>query len=184
MIIRLAQGMLLASVAALAVTGCGAKPMESGVVATATPAVQEPKQQAASAPADLQSKIKVYFSDDDESKMIEKEVTISYRKDADKYAAALEALKNSDDAKAVSLFSDVTFRNVEFEAAKGELRMDLVFGPHAQLGSPGEDLFLQALKKTVFQFAEVKALYVLKDGKQAESLMGHMDLPYPIMRSN
>jgi hypothetical protein len=52
------------------------------------------------------------------------------------------------------------------------------------LGAPGEDFFLQALKKTAFQFPEVKTLSVLKDGQKVESLMGHMDLPYPIKRPN
>ncbi len=117
-------------------------------------------------------------------KLIEKEVTISYKQDADVYEGALNALKKSDDPKAISLFDDLTFTSTSFDKAKGELKIDLKFGPKTQLGAPGEELFLQALKKTVFQFPGVKSLYVLKNGKQVDSLMGHIELPYPIKRPN
>jgi hypothetical protein len=183
---RMIQGMLLASAVMMAATGCAQnKQTFSGQTeATATPVVQSPKPTETPAPELKQSKVKLYYSDDNESKLLEKESTVSYKADKDKFATTLLALKKSDDPKLVSLFADVAFKEVTFSPDKGELKLDLEFGPNAQLGAPGEELFLQALKKTAFQFPEVNAIYVLKNGNKVESLMGHMELPYPIKRVN
>lgn len=188
---RLFQGVLLVSAITMSVTACGQKgqliggstPQATTEVPIPTTMVQSP---APTPTPELlkQKKIKAFYSDKDEMKLIEKEVTISYKQDADVYQAALKSLQKSDDPKAIPLFDDLTFNSIVFDQAKGELKVDLKFGPKTQLGAPGETLFLQALKKSVFQFPEVKALYVLKDGKQVDSLMGHMELPYPIKRPN
>ncbi|KRE32352.1 GerMN domain-containing protein [Paenibacillus sp. Soil724D2] len=190
---RLIHGVLLVSAITLSVTACGQKgqlvggatPQATTEVPTPTTVVQSPAPTPTATPEPLkQKKVKAFYSDQDEMKLIEKEVTISYKQDADVYEAALNALKKSDDPKAIPLFDDLTFTSTSFDKAKGELKLDLKFGPKTQLGAPGEELFLQALKKTVFQFPEVKALYVLKNGKQVDSLMGHLELPYPIKRPN
>jgi hypothetical protein len=190
---RLFHGVLLVSAITLSVTACGQKGQLVGgathqattEVPTPTTVVQSPAPTPTATPEPLkQKKVKAYYSDQDEMKLIEKEVTISYKQDADVYVAALNALKKSDDPKAIPLFDDLTFTSTSFDKAKGELKLDLKFGPKTQLGAPGEELFLQALKKTVFQFPEVKSLYVQKNGKQVDSLMGHLELPYPIKRPN
>lgn len=189
---RLFYGVVLVSAITLSVTACGQKGQLVGgatpqatSVPTPTTVVQSPAPTPTATPEPLkQKKVKAFYSDQDEMKLIEKEVTISYKQDADVYEAALNALKKSDDPKAIPLFDDLTFTSTSFDKAKGELKIDLKFGPKTQLGAPGEELFLQALKKTVFQFPEVKNLYVLKNGKQVDSLMGHLELPYPIKRPN
>ncbi|MEW9698913.1 GerMN domain-containing protein [Paenibacillus sp. SI8] len=188
---RLIQGALLVSAITLTVAGCGQKVALIGgatpqpTMNTEAPVVQSP-QPAATPTADAMKhqKVKAYYSDQDEMKLVEKEVEISYKLDGTPYEAALNVLTKSDDAKALTLFDDMKFTSVAFDKAKGELKIDLKFGPKTQMGAPGEELFLQALKKTVFQFPEVKSLFVLKDGKQVESLMGHLELPFPIKRSN
>ncbi|WP_261301053.1 GerMN domain-containing protein [Paenibacillus andongensis] len=189
---RLFYGVVLVSAITLSVTACGQKGQLVGgatpqVTSAPTPTtvVQSPAPTPTATPEPLkQKKVKAFYSDQDEMKLIEKEVTISYKQDADVYEAALNALKKSDDPKAIPLFDDLTFTSTSFDKPKGELKIDLKFGPKTQLGAPGEELFLQALKKTVFQFPDVKNLYVLKNGKQVDSLMGHLELPYPIKRPN
>ena len=189
---RLVQGALLVSAITLSVTACGQKSQLSGAAtpspqATSTPIATTSTQTITPKPtiAPLkQVQVKAYYSDQDEMKLVEKVVTVSVEKDSDAYAAALKALQKSDDPKAIPLFDDLKFTSVKFDAAKGEMKLDLAFGPKTQLGAPGEELFVQALKKTIFQFPEVKTLYVLKDGKQVDSLMGHLELPYPIKRPN
>ncbi|SDN85041.1 Sporulation and spore germination [Paenibacillus sp. yr247] len=187
---RLFQGVLLVSAITLSLTACGQKAQLTGgatpqatIAPSSTPLIQSPLPSSTPEPL-KQKKVKTFYSDQDEMKLVEKEVTISYKQEADVYEAALNALKKSDDPKAIPLFDDLKFTNTAFDKAKGELKIDLKFGPKTQLGAPGEELFLQALKKTVFQFPEVKSLYVLKDGKQVDSLMGHLELPYPIKRPN
>jgi Sporulation and spore germination len=182
---HLYQGILISSLIALAVTGCGQKPATNANQPTSTPE-STPVVSATPAPTpDVKtSTVKVYFTDSNQSKLIEKEATVTYKPDETPYAATLNALKKSSDSSLASLFSGVTFKTVAFDKATGDLKLDLGFGSNSQLGAPGEDYFLQALKKTVFQFPEVKTLSVLKDGQKVDSLMGHMDLPYPIKRPN
>ncbi len=43
-------------------------------------------------------------------------------------------------------------------------------------------MLLEAIQKTLFQFPEVDSIDILVDGKPADSLMGHMELPHPIKR--
>lgn len=189
---RLVQGALLVSAITLTLTACGQKAQFSGSATTsATPLASVEPIATAAAPTTTPKptaeplkkvQVKAFYSDQDEMKLVEKEVTVNVLKDSDVYEAALKALQKSEDPKAISLFDDMKFTSVKFDAANGEMKLDMAFGPKTQLGAPGEDLFLQALKKTVFQFPEVKSLYVLKDGKQVDSLMGHLELPYPIKR--
>ncbi|MNP82329.1 hypothetical protein D3C76_1809300 [compost metagenome] len=50
------------------------------------------------------------------------------------------------------------------------------------MGSGGELLFLDVLKQTMFQFEEVQSIQLMVDGKETESLMGHVELENPIVR--
>ncbi|MNH99680.1 Sporulation and spore germination [compost metagenome] len=184
----LIRSTLFASLVVMAVSGCAQSEKQlvnapQSTLKTVTAAESSPTPKPTPSPEVKQSKVKVYYSDADQMKLIEKEVNVSYKQDADKYEAAFNALKKSEDPAQFSLFTEIVFKTVTFDAAKGELKLDLTFGPGAQFGAPGEDLFLQAIKKTGFQFAEVKEIYVLKNGKQEESLMGHLDMPYPIKRN-
>jgi hypothetical protein len=182
---HLYQGILISSFIALAVSGCGQKPAHNAAQETTTP-VSTPIVSATPAPTPelKKSTVKVYYTDSNQSKLVEKEATVSHKPDEAPYAATLNALKKSSDSNLASLFTEITFKTVVFDKATGDLKLDLGFGPNARLGAPGEDFFLQALKKTAFQFPEVKTLSVLNDGQKVESLMGHMDLPYPIKRPN
>jgi hypothetical protein len=182
---HLIQGMLLSSAIILAASGCAQKQQSAPPVAPQeTKAAATPVATPTATPELKKSIVKVYYSDSDLTKLVEKETTVSYKQNETPYASTMDALKKSDDSTMISLFSDITFKSVAFDKAKGDLKLDLGFGPNAQLGSGGEGFFLDALKKAAFQFPEVKTLTVLKDGQQVESLMGHMDLPYPIQRPN
>jgi len=177
---------LLAGALTIVLAGCGQKTLGSGGAPTPQPAVSTPAAAAAATPTatpePMKTKtVKVYFADDDLTKLIEKTATVSYKEDSEVYKAALEALKSTDQAGLHSLFAKVTFNSVKRDG--GALRIDLTLNEGAQLGSGGESFFLDALKKTVFQFPEITELYVTKDGAQVESLMGHMDLPYPMKKS-
>ncbi|MCR8641693.1 GerMN domain-containing protein [Paenibacillus sp. N1-5-1-14] len=181
------KGFALILTIALMIAGCGQKQALQGNVSTSTPVptvepTQTPTPTPTATPIPKKTKqVKVYYSDDNLEELVEKVATITYLNDGDLYHEALEKLKKSDDPKLTSLFEKVTFKHVTME--KDGLHVDLTWSQGGQMGAPGEDFFIKALEKTVFQFPEVKALYVKKDGNQVESLMGHMDLPYPIVRS-
>lgn len=159
----------------LALTACGTKP-SSPPAATSQPTAKP----QASVPAQKEAVVKVYFGDQDASKLVEKSTTIRYAAEEEKYAAAYAELKKAPGADAVSLFSHTEFRSARLK--NGTLTVDLSLAAENRMGSSGEILYLDALKKTAFQFKEVEALELLVDGKKADSLMGHMELPAIIKR--
>jgi len=163
---KLAVFLLVASVAA---AGCG-KPQTDGTAAGS--ALQERPMEAA---------IKIYFGNEQGQQLVERTARITYNNAGDKYLATLNALRSSPDPMLVPLFSGITFRSAELK--ERQLTVDLSVSKDGQWGAPGEELTLQALKRTVFQFPEVDRLVVLVDGRKVESLMGHVDLPYPIYRN-
>lgn len=176
---RIRYGAIIGVTLIALLSGCGqAKPPVQGSgdqgsvqpAPTPTPAVQENKQM----------KVKVYYGDENAEKLVEKETTISYKSDSDKYTAALKALTISPDSKQLALLKGFTFNSVALK--DGRLTVDVSMAPESRLGSGGEAMLLEAMKNTVFQFSEIQSLDILLDGKAVDSLMGHMDLPHPIKR--
>jgi len=172
-------------VALLSACGQAKPPAQSQAPQNSTEA-QHPAQGSqaqTSPPADenKQMTIKAYYGDEQGENLVEKQVPISFKQENDKYKAALEALANSPDPKLAPLFKGFTIRSV---ALKDKLlTVDVSMSPESRLGSGGEALLLQALKKTIFQFSEIDSFDLLLDGQAVESLMGHMDLPHPFHKS-
>jgi len=187
---KLVKWVVLVVTIALILTGCGQKnkalvggaPTETPAIATETPTpTPMPTPEPTPTPIpDHTKEVKVYFTDDNLEKLIEKSVTITYKEDVDMYLAAFNALKQNDDSTLFSLFQKVTFNKVVLDG--NALRVDLTLNEGAQLGSTGESFFVQALSNVAFQFPEVKSLYVTQDGKTTDSLMGHVTLESPITR--
>jgi len=157
---------------ALTITACGASPSGGS-----SPMPSEPQ---ASVPAAKESVIKVYYGDKEGTNLLERNATVRYTSDQEKYAAALNELKKAPDGDVEALFGQTDFRSIMLK--DGTLTVDLVLSPGNRLGSGGEALYLQALKNTLFQFAEVQALDLLVDGKKPDSIMGHVELPALIRR--
>ncbi|WP_028548618.1 GerMN domain-containing protein [Paenibacillus sp. UNC451MF] len=175
---RLINGAIIGLTLVVLATGCGqAKqaPNASGEPKPGTVA-----QTPAAGAENKQLKIKVYFGDENGERLVEQESTISYKEDNEKYASALKALTTSPDSKRIALLKGFTFNTVTLKDQT--LTVDLSMAPESRLGAGGEDLMLQAMKKTVFQFSEIQNLNILLDGKAVDSLMGHMELPHPIKR--
>ncbi|GAA3405002.1 GerMN domain-containing protein [Paenibacillus hodogayensis] len=167
---------LLGVTLALAVTGCAnAKTKSEPPVTGAGPGTNT------EAPAAKQLKVKTYFTDDNLNSLIEREATVSIKEDADKYEAALNALKVPPEGTLSSLSKGITYRSVKND--KGNLTIDIAIADTGRLGAPGEDLLLQSIKKALFQFNEVQTIDILVDGKKLDSLMGHMDLEHPMKRN-
>lgn len=169
---------------ALVAAGCGAKERNaaSTTAATGTPAVSAaPSQSTAPAtPSPAQEKelaIKAYFgqANGDNTALVEKQVSIKFDKDENKYLAALNALKKSPSTDAVSLCPRTTFLSAKLNS--GKLSVNLKLPDEDRLGSAGEGLLLDAFRKTLFQFNEVETFEILVDGKKPDSLMGHFELP-------
>lgn len=167
---RILLGLLLAA----AVSGCA-----NGKQTADLPSPGQTGSAQNEAPAAKQMKIKAYYGDESLSKLNEREVAITYTTDAEKYEAALNALKTAPEGL-TPLCKGIVFRSVDFSG--GDLVVDLTISDEGRLGAPGEQMLLEAIRQSLFQFAEVKSIDLLVDGKKAESLMGHVSLPHPMKR--
>ncbi|GIP37408.1 hypothetical protein J31TS4_06880 [Paenibacillus sp. J31TS4] len=178
----------VSAAAVLSLTACGQKEQPIG---QASPVTSPSGNQAngsggavspsPTANAQKTMQIKSYYGDESGEKLVEKASEIKYTTDSSKYLAALATLKSSPDPKLGALLSGFTFTSAKID--EGNLVVDLKIDPSGRWGAQGELLTLDALKKTLFQFSEVKTLDILLEGKQEESLMGHVSFPHPIKRN-
>ncbi|MET3207366.1 UNVERIFIED_CONTAM: spore germination protein GerM [Paenibacillus sp. PvR008] len=126
--------------------------------------------------------IKVFFADSQVERLEEDKVEVTFTDASDKYQQAFKSLQNNTKPDLVSLWNKIKLKSVSFNA--GMVTLDVQIPDAARLGSGGEQLALDALKNTLFQFDEVNSIELLVDGKALESLMGHADLEHPILREN
>ena len=97
------------------------------------------------------------------------------------YIAALNALKlpPEDEAYSTVISENIHFLNAEVDNS-GVARVD-ISSENLDGGSLTEILFVDQVVYTLTQsFEEVKSVQFLVDGKEAESLMGHVETSVPI----
>ncbi|WP_025721197.1 GerMN domain-containing protein [Paenibacillus sp. 1-18] len=125
--------------------------------------------------------ITVYYTDTQENGLKEEKKEITYPSELEKYQKAFEALQKSGNSALIPLWSDkISVHKIKLD--NGALTFDISLPDEARLGAGGEELAIDALKKTMFQFNEIKTLDLLVDGQSLESLMGHVDLDHPMSR--
>lgn len=124
--------------------------------------------------------ITVYYTDPELLELKKGSAEITFKEGTEKYEAAFKALKTSDREELVPLWEKVVLNSSSFE--NGKLTLDLQIPAEAHFGAGGESFAVDAIKNTFFQFEEVKSLQLLVDGKQVESLMGHVELENPETR--
>jgi len=127
-----------------------------------------------------QQMVTVYVTDEQLLALKSYSKQIQFVNQTDKYKATLQLLKQSVKADDVALWENIEFSSVKFEGQK--LTIDIHIPPQGRLGASSEQLALDALTKTIFQFKEVNEIDVLVDGKAVESMMGHTILKHPITR--
>lgn len=151
----------------IAAAGCGNK--------------QEPVKPAQPVKPETQ-KVSVYYTDDQLLKVFPVEKEISFSAPEQKYLASLKALQHTEDSAQIALWEKAEF--VSADLKDKALTVNVKFPVDANLGAGGEELAVQALLQTMFQFAEIETVDILVDGKSAESLMGHVELQHPFSRNS
>lgn len=132
-------------------------------------------------PQPIKANIKVYYTDPELMELKEAAGEITYTDEKDKYAKSFQALQKSSSEQLQPLWMDsIKLNSVKFE--NGALTLDITKPGEANLGSGGEMFAIEALRNMFFQYDEVKSIELLVDGKQVESLMGHVDLEHPMTR--
>lgn len=124
--------------------------------------------------------VQVYYSDANLDKLEAEQRDISYEKENDKYQQAMAMLGEASEQGHEPLWKNFAYHAITFDG--GTLTIDADGTNQYNMGSTGEALALEALKRTMFQFPEVERIVILVDGKPADSLMGHADISEPLTR--
>ncbi len=184
--------LLLALVAILAlvlVAGCNSQkdsPETSSAPASSAISTQSDSKEN---PKDTGSKetngkltLTVYFPNEEGTKLLAEKRTVDGNKD--KYTAAVEALLAGPKEKgSVAILPKQTkLRSVK--VSNGVAKVDFTKGLQKSFvgGSTGEEMLVGSLVDTLTEFDEVKKVQILVEGKELDSLSGHMDLSVPIAR--
>lgn len=127
--------------------------------------------------------LKVYFPNEEGTKLIPvtKKVKVLQK---DKYKAAIEELlKGADKKGMISVIPKKTkLRGLSLQngVATCDFSGDIV--KYFVGGSTGEELMIASIVNTLTDFSEIKSVKILVDGKEVETIAGHMDLTAPISR--
>lgn len=133
-------------------------------------------------PAEQTLKIQSFYTDDQILNLVPQDKEIKFTDVKDKYLAALKTLQHADDEKLIALWDQSEFLSATL-SDDGALTVDVKIPENAHLGASGEDLALQAVLKTSFQFDEVKTVDILVEGQSVDTLMGHVELEHPFSRN-
>ncbi|MFM1653854.1 GerMN domain-containing protein [Brevibacillus sp. B_LB10_24] len=166
---------------ALLLTACGSG--KQAVPPSETNQVEQEPSNPNSPVQEIQgasTKLTVYYSDSDLTKLVTEERVVNYSDDTEKYEAAIALLGESDEEGHFPLWKNFAYHSLSFK--DGVLTIDAKGDNQYNLGSGGEAFAIDALKQTLFQFSEVEKIRILVDGKPAESLMGHVSIDDPITR--
>lgn len=127
--------------------------------------------------------IKVYYPDDQGMKLVAVKRTIK-TDGADKYTAAMNSLlqgtKEKGQIAVIPKQTKLKGVKVKGDVAYVDFSQDLV--KHFTGGSTGEEMLVGSVVNTLTEFSEIKKVQILIEGKEIETLAGHMDLSVPIAR--
>lgn len=128
--------------------------------------------------------VKVYYPDESGLKLVEVERQIEVKHEDEKYAAAIEAMmtppKEKELAEIFPKYSKLL--SVEVEDGLATVNFDEGLQKHFVGGSAGETFLVGSVVNALTNFDEVKEVRFLIDGKEVETLAGHMDLSMPLER--
>ncbi len=176
---------VLAVLCAVALAGCSEQD-KAGGGSSASLASSSSSSSAASSSADRKSAvmdISVYYPDVNATGLVAVAKTVKAQ-EADKYKAAVEALlAGTDDKKLTTVFPKKT-RLLKVSVSGGVAKVDFDKNLTAGFvgGSTGEEMLVGSLVNTLTEFPEIKKVQILVEGKEIDSLSGHLDLSRPVSR--
>ncbi len=176
--------LLLAATAILTVTaGCdpqGEKP-PTAVSSSASASVASSSEK----PSSSTSGSKLYYPDATATKLVSVKKKLDITKE-DKYNAAVHALMQDPKEKTVTGIFPKTakLRSVRLQGDVAVVDFDSNIRKGFSGGSTGERFLVGSVVNTLTNFPEIKKVRFLLDGKEIESLAGHMDLTEPVARMN
>lgn len=145
-----------------------------------TPKVVSPAAQA------QKISVKIYYPDDSGINLVAVKRNIEVKNDAEKYLAAVKLLMTPPTEKDLTVIfpKNAKINDVKFEDGTVFVDFDENITKSFAGGSTGEEFLVSSVVKTLTEFKEVKQVRFLVDGKEIETLSGHMDLSAPIKRAD
>ena len=127
--------------------------------------------------------ISVYYPDVNATGLVAVTKTVKAQ-EADKYLAAVEALlAGTDDKKLTAVFpKKAKLRKVSVSGGVAKVDFDKNLTTGFVGGSTGEEMLVGSLVNTLTEFPEIKKVQILVEGKEIDSLSGHLDLSRPVER--
>ncbi len=142
------------------------------------------KQSTVDKPAKKSMNVKVYYPDDSGMKLVEVEREIVIDDSTNKYIAAVETLlEDPAESNLTKIFpNNAAIRSVKVADGLAIVDFDGSILKSFVGGSTGEEFLIGSVVDTLTNFPEVKRVKFLVDGKEIETLSGHMDLSTPLER--
>lgn len=160
------------------------KPLEPPPLKPVAP-VEEEKSSTPTQTLPAQSmRVKVYYPDDSGMKLVEVERKINVEHEGEKYFAAVEMLLDEPyEENLTTIFPrNANIRSVTVEGGLATVDLDGSIIKNMVGGSTGEEFLVGSIVDTLTNFPEVTQVKFLVDGKEIETLSGHMDLSTPLER--
>ena len=128
--------------------------------------------------------IEVYYSNEDGTKLIGVTREIEVNPYKDKYTAAVEMqMRAPKEKELIDIFpKSAKLRSVKVQGETAIVDFDSSTAKGFVGGSTGEEMLVGSVVNTLTNFPEIKEVRFLLDGKEMETLAGHMDLSMPIKR--
>ena len=142
------------------------------------------KKNTSDAPAKFSSEVKVYFPNQDGTKLIAVTRKIKFDNESEKYLAVLETLlEKPSEKKLVGIFpKGAKISSVKIDKDVAIVDFDKSLTRNFVGGSTGEEFLVGSVVNTLTEFPEINRVKFLMGGQEIETLAGHMDLSQPVKR--
>ncbi|MBR1581171.1 MAG: GerMN domain-containing protein [Selenomonadaceae bacterium] len=130
--------------------------------------------------------VKVYYPDESGLRLVEVERQVETSKGENKYEATVEAMMQAPkEQELTEIFpKHAKLLGVTVDDGIANVNFDEGLQKHFVGGSAGETFLVGSVVNALTNFDEVKGVRFLIDGKEIDSLAGHMDLSEPVTRMN
>lgn len=131
-------------------------------------------------------KIKVYYPDESGMHLVGVNRQVKVSETNDKYKAAVEAVMTPPNEKnlVATVRNNSSLLSVKVQNGTAFVDFDKKIKNGFSGGSTGEEFLIGSVVNTLTEFNEIKKVKFLINGKEIETLSGHMDLTQPIERMN
>ena len=126
--------------------------------------------------------VTVYFPNNNGTRLVAEKRKVAAKKD--KYTAAMEELMKGtkDKDKTVIIPKNAKMKSVKVLNGIAKVDFSKEFQTEFAGGSTGEEMLIGSIVDTLTEFDDVQKVRFLIEGKEIDSLCGHMDLSEPIAR--